>query len=195
VDAQGGNCTVAGSSENGGLDGDDAGCFSAAASSRAPVGGCVATENDFDGVPYQRTWPGSSTPAQDALSHPQSVLFSSPVFNGVQHYARNGFETDLPRVEAADVIDPKFPPCNRATGANCVNPPPGANFYPFFTTRNTSFGCQWQLGGANIPGTTRTFGGSSTAEFGPLLPLTYPSARGPVTTINNFRQVLSRNPC
>jgi len=51
------------------------------------------------------------------------------------------------------------------------------------------------LGGANIPGTTQTFGGNSTAEFGPLLPLVYPGAAGPVTRFNNFRQVLAHNPC
>jgi hypothetical protein len=57
-------------------------------------------------------------------------------------------------------------------------------------------GCLWQLGGANIPGTTNTFGGSSAAEFGPLLFLDYP---GPVFTpihrTNDFRQVLDGNPC
>jgi len=62
-------------------------------------------------------------------------------------------------------------------------------------SRNTALGCQWQLGGANIPGTTQTFGGTSTAEFGPLLPLTYPGAAGPVTRFNNFRQTLAHNPC
>src|SRR5258705_8369224 len=85
---------------------------------RVKVGGCLATENDFDGVPYQAVWPGSSTPSQDALLHPQSILFSSPVFNGFRRYGRVGFETDLPRIEAADTLDPKFPPCNRTTGAN-----------------------------------------------------------------------------
>jgi len=77
-----------------------------------------------------------------------------------------------------------------------VNPPPGAQFYPFYTTRNGPFGCNWQLGGANIPGTKETFGGNSTAEFGPLLTLTYPGPTGtPVNRINNFRNVLNHNPC
>jgi hypothetical protein len=194
VTGETGDCLTAGAGENGALDGDDSYCFSGATSLRVHVGGCMSTENDFDGVPYQHTWPGSSTPADDATIHPESILFSSPLFNLTQRYARVAFEADLPRIEARDTLDPRFIPCDRATGANCVNPPPGATFYPLFTTRNTIFGCQWQLGGANIAGTTNTFGGTSAAEFGPLLPLTYPSPTGPVSRFNNFRQVVA-NPC
>jgi hypothetical protein len=176
-------------------DQDDRACFSAAASLRVRVGGCLATENDFDGSSYQRVWPGSTTPSQDAQFHPRSVLFSSPVFNGGRQYRRMGFEVDMPRIEAADTIDPRFPPCNRTTGQNCVNPPPGANFYPLYTTRNTEQGCQWQFGGVNIPGTKQTFGGTSVTEFGPLLQLAYPTPAGPSLRYNNFRQVLNHNPC
>ena len=75
------------------------------------------------------------------------------------------------------------------------NPPAGAQFYPLFTTRDSLFGCQWQLGGANIPGTRRTFGGTSATEFGPLLPLVYPAPGGPITRLNDFRRTLDENPC
>jgi hypothetical protein len=195
VAEEGGACTKPGAGDRDGLDGDDQFCFTGAASTRVNVTGCLATENDFDGVSYQKVWPGSTTPSQDARLHPTAVQFTSPVFNGGQRYARAGFEADLPRIEAADTLDPKFPPCNRTTGANCVNPPPGANFYPIYTTRHSDLGCEWQLGGANIPGTDQTFGGTSTAEYGPLLPLTYPTAAGPSTRFNNFRRILDRNPC
>src|SRR6185369_13491202 len=161
-------------------DADDVGCFSPASSTRVQVGGCLGSDGDFNGPAYQRVWPGSTTPGLDARLHPQSIQVSSPVFNGTRHYARLGFEADLPRIEAADQIDPRLPACNRTTGANCVNPPPNAAFYPIYTTRNTPLGCVWQLGGTSIPGTTQTFGGTSTAEYGPLLPLTYPSGAGPV---------------
>jgi len=55
----------------------------------------------------------------------------------------------------------------------------------------------WQLGGANIPGTSNTFGGTSTAEFGPLLSSLYQvfGAQAPLFRYNNFRQILSANPC
>ena len=175
-------------------DADDVGCFNADASLRIRIGGCIATDNDFDGVSYQNTWPGSLTdPRVDAARNPQSIRFSSPTFNGGLNYSRVGFEADLPRIEAADFGGI----CNRDTGAGCVNPPPGSNFYPFFSTRNSSsVGCFWQLGGAHIPGTTNTFGGSSAAEFGPLLFLDYPGPGfTPIHRTNDFRQVLPNNPC
>jgi hypothetical protein len=175
-------------------DADDAACFNADESLLIEIGGCIATDNDFDGVSYQTTWPGSlSNTALDAAVNPASILFSSPTFGDGQNYDRVGFEADLPRIEAADFGGL----CDRNTGTNCVNPPPGSNFYPFFSTRNdASVGCFWQLGGAHIPGTTNTFGGSSAAEFGPLLFLDYPGPGfTPIHRTNDFRQVLSANPC
>ena len=100
-------------------------------------GDASRTDNDFDGVSYQTTWPGSlSNPALDAAVNPGSVLFSSPTFGGGQNYDRVGFEADLPRIEAADFGGI----CDRTTGANCVNPPPGSNFYPFFSHEERRFG-------------------------------------------------------
>jgi hypothetical protein len=193
VDANG-DCT---SNNEGSLDGDDSGCFSAADSLLVPIGGCIATDNDFDGVSYQNVWPGTDpNRGQDSKYHPSSVLFTSPVFNGSQNYSRVAFEADLPRIEAADFGGN----CNRFTGANCVNPPPGANFYPIYTT-GTSNGtpsghCVWQFGGTNLKGTTNTFGGNSAAEFGPLLFSFYPNPNPAVRLrTNNFRNILSSNPC
>ena len=68
------------------------------------------------------------------------------------------------------------PFCDRSTGANCVNPPIGAQFYPFYSTRIANGTCTWQEGGPFIPGTTNNFGGSSTSEYGPLLKTVYPAA-------------------
>ena len=67
-------------------------------------------------------------------------------------------------------------PSDPAPGAGCVNPPPNSNFYPFYSTRNTSSGCMWQEGGPYIPGTTNKFGGSAQAEYGPLRVINYPTA-------------------
>ena len=91
-----------------------------------------------------------------------------------------------------------------------MNPPPGANFYPIYSTgvdtgaeggnnvqaRQQGGNCVWQLGGTSIPGTTNTFGGNSTAEFGPLLFSVHPD-KGfkPLRRTNNFRNVLGTNPC
>jgi hypothetical protein len=178
----------------GGPDDDDVGCFGPEDSLRIQIGGCIGTDNDFDGVSYQPNWPGSLTnPGRDRRLHPRSVLFSSPTFNGGRNYSRVAFEADLPRIEAADFGGN----CDRSTGANCVNPPPGANFYPIFTTRNShDVGCLWQLGGTHIPGTETTFGGTSTAEFGPLLFLDDPGPGfTPIHRTNDFRRVLPNNPC
>src|SRR6185312_9911032 len=115
VAEEGGDCTDPGGNDDV-LDGDDTACFSGATSTRVHVGGCLATENDFDGTSYLRDWPGTDrNAARDAALHPQSVLFTSPRFNLTHRYARAAFEADLPRIEAADVIDPRFPPCDRTT--------------------------------------------------------------------------------
>jgi hypothetical protein len=213
VQRQGGACTQDGVQDldNGIPAGaeDDFGCFDAAFAGTkglVPIGGCTSTDFDFDGVPYQLAWPGTLTDAAaDQQLHASPVLFTSPLFtnssNGVQqNFERVAFETDLPRVESNI-----SPPCQRhvsnpadpSPGSGCVNPPTGANFYPFYTTIGGA-DCTWQLGGAHIPGTDNNFGGSSTSEFGELLALAYPAATpaGSVSVrFNNFRQVLSSNPC
>jgi len=197
VNTSNGRCLVPGGRDAGSApDGDDRGCF--AASQLPPgsvqVSGCLGTDGDFDGPEYFNNWPGTLADATlDRQLHAQPVRFTSPVTNGLQQFERVAFEADLPRIENAVT-----PACNRTTGANCVNPPPGADFYPFFTTHQFLGGlaCNWQEGGAHIPGTTNTFGGSSTTAYGPMLTLTYPGPGfAPIQRINNFRQVLSNNPC
>ena len=172
---------------------DHVGCFPAEDSLLVKVGGCIGTDTDFDGVGYGLNWPGTSSPSRDARLHPRTILFTSPTFNHGTNYNRLAFEADLPRIEAADFGGI----CDRFTGANCVNPPPGADFYPIFSTRDSrAAGCLWQVGGAHIRGTEQTFGGTSTSEYGPLLFTAYP-APGFVPNIitNNFRRVLATNPC
>jgi hypothetical protein len=174
-------------------DGDDTYCFNANASLFVQVGGCLATDNDFDGASYQLGWPGTlSDVSTDQQMHPESFLFTSPLSDGL-NYERVAFEADLPRIEAADFGGV----CDRLTGVGCTNPPPGANFYPIYSTTGTGGDCAWQEGGTFIPGTTQTFGGTSTAEYGGLLPLVYAPAigRGQVTRFNDFRNVLPTNPC
>ena len=162
-------------------DGDDFGCFTI-----APAG-CLGTNSGFDGVPYQPVWPDG-----DTAHHPTSILFSSPLtgseFN--INYNRIAFEADLPRIEGT---------CNRNTGAGCTLIPitddgAPANFYPFFGNGTADNRCVWTLGN-DIPGlTTNDFGKNS--QYGSLLLLTYTGIGGaPVTRFNDFRQVLSSNPC
>ncbi len=200
VDEKTGTCTSPSVTDPSGPDADDLGCFGPGDSLRIRIGGCLFTDTDFDGPEYQNTWPGTfSNTKLDAQFHATPVQFTSPLFNGNANYDRVAFEADLPRIEFAT-----NPPCQRhisnpadpSPGTGCVNPPVGASFYPFFSTNSMGGQCVWQLGGDFIPGTTNDFGGSSAAEYGPLLSLAYPAANGqPTFRYNNFRNILGSNPC
>ena len=110
-----------------------------------PIGGCLDSDVDFDGVPYRNNvWPGSfRNHFLDALFHAAPVIFSSPLLKDrwghKQNFSRVAFESDMPRIEGFT-----NPPCQRHLanpsdpdpGAGCVNPPTGADFYPIFTTRH-----------------------------------------------------------
>jgi hypothetical protein len=172
------------------VDDDDVFCFDASRSLLIAVTGCLGSDFDFDGVSYQPNWPGSIRDANlDRQLHAESVLFTSPLTGG-RNYDRLAFEADLPAIEF-------LTGCDTSTGAGCVNPPPGANFYPIYTTTGRS-ACAWRQGGTFMPGTTNTFGGTSTSEYGPLLGLVYPDFPGfpgTVTAYEDFRNVLTNNPC
>jgi hypothetical protein len=90
-------------------------------------------------------------------------------------------------------------PADPNPGAGCVNPPLGPNgpaFYPLYTTTLAGGSCLWQQGGANIPGTSDTFGGTSTTEYGRLLLSDYPAPGFTITQrYNNFQNNVSGNPC
>ena len=200
------NCTVPGVNDKGGLDADDALCFTPSQfffplPPILQIGGCIGTEFDFDGVSYRRSWPGTlKERGEDKRIHPTPVRFTSPLFvesggddekRRLQNYDRVAFETDLPLIEFAT-----SPACDVFTGTNCVNPPLGTKFYPIFSTADTDDGgCRWQFGGTHIPETTNTFGGNSITEFGPLLGLVVQDFSGSITEFNNFRRVLEENPC
>jgi hypothetical protein len=203
-----GACTSAsGSDKKAGL--DDGACIDAgfaASLGLIQIGGCFDADTEFDGVPYRNnTWPGSFTdPVQDALVHAQPVIFSSPLLTDgsghLRNFSRVAFETDMPRIEFAT-----NPPCQRHLsnpadpnpGLGCVNPPVGADFYPFFSTRSADGACLWQEGGPFIPGTVNNFGASSSAEFGSIpLALFYPAVNiMPQFIYEDFRNILMTNPC
>jgi hypothetical protein len=193
IDASG-NCTSAGAQDPS-LDADDTGCVPGTDSTVVKINGCFTADGDYDGQSYRNDWPGTNpNPFLDRALHPTPVLFTSPLTRG-KNYSTIAFETDLPRIEAADSqANPPF--CDRVTGANCVNPPAGAQFYPFYSTTFRHGVCNWQEGGRFIPGTVKKFGGSSTAEFGHLLASIFPE-KGFTTAklIRNFNSGDMRNPC
>jgi hypothetical protein len=170
-------------------DADDVGCFGADVSLLVPVGGCEGSDVDFDGTSYQPDWAGTiSDTARDRQLHSESFVFTSPITGG-RNYDRMGFEADLPAIEPLSVCD--------LQGNGCVNPPPGAQFYPIYSTRSARGACGWQEGGTFIPGTANTFGGTSTSEYGPLLFVYYaPFPNFPGGSVaEDFRNTLSTNPC
>ena len=86
VISEGGSCTQDGAHDlDSGIPSgaeDDFGCFDAAFETSlglTPVGGCTSSDFDFDGVPYQLVWPGTS-PGTDQQFHSSPVLFTSPLF-------------------------------------------------------------------------------------------------------------------
>jgi hypothetical protein len=197
------NCTTPGVQDSTGLDADDGNgsCVPGTDSTLVMIDGCFSSDGDWDGQSYRNDWPGTGPNyGQDKKLHPTPVLFTSPLANESMtdpglNYSTIAFETDLPRIEAPDSQDnPPF--CNLTTGANCVNPPNGAAFYPFFTTTDNSGTCTWQEGGNSIRGTINHFGGSSTTEFGPLLQTVFPVA-GFTTVLRyeNFNSGDIPNPC
>ena len=192
------NCIKPGRQDTSGLDTDDGNnfCVPAAFSQLVKINGCFASDEDYDGQSYQLDWPGHQSRTRGcAQLHPTPVLFTSPVANGTTNYSTIAFEADLPRIEAADSQDnPPF--CNRHTGANCVNPPNGAAFYPFFSTSTQTERARGRRAVTSSPERRTTSVEARTTEFGALLTTVYPDAGFKTTTrINNFNSGDVPNPC
>jgi hypothetical protein len=173
-------------------DDDDYFCFPGSEALLVHISGCTGENDGFDGFDYQPVWPDGNT-----TLHPEPVELSSPQTGPSDsvNYSRVGFEANLPRIETNT--------CNRITGAGCTLIPTTdkgtpAAFYPFFSALqpggqgNT---CLWAFGN-DLPGAVTDFG--RNAQYGSLLTTTYLAfGRGGATIdrINNFRQILSPNPC
>ena len=210
----GGNCTAAGSPDST-LDDDDTFCFpyplvGPAGAMLESLTGCIQADDDFDGSSYQGSaWPGGPGAVAGNVSTPvrfTSPLFTGPGNSGLSNYKQVAFEADLPRIEGSDFSTTNdcqrhvSNPADPSPGAGCVNPPLGPNgvpaFYPLYSTTVAGGACLWQQGGANIPGSQNTFGGTSTAEYGGLLLSDYPAAGFTITQrYNNFQNVVGGNPC
>lgn len=195
IDATG-TCTKPGSDDRK-LDVDDQACLDGSQfNALIPIIGCVLDDGDFDGPSYKLDWPGTFTDAAaDTRLHGTPVQFTVPTSGG-KAVEQVAFETDMPRIERGEPGNPN-PQCDRVTGANCVNPPKGADFYPIYTLAKTAGQCVFQQGGAHVPGTTNTFGGTSKTEYGQdVLFVTYPDVGfTPITLAEDFRRDLGGNPC
>jgi len=118
---------------------DDLACVDTASSvmfgSNAPLGGCFDSDVDFDGVPYHNAWAGTPPDAYGFSAVPSAIRFTSLKFRPaegedegeLQNFSRVAFEADIPAIEDSSV-------CDVLTGKGCTNPPPGAVFYPIYST-------------------------------------------------------------
>ncbi len=189
--------------------------FPSTNSTLVDVTGCTGffglSDLDFDGVSYDdHAWPGSNVnPTVDRLLAPRPIRFTTPTFNDGRNYSRVAFETDLPRIEDFRPDEPfggvqnscqRFivNPSDPNPGAHCVKPPPQSRFYPFYSTSNIHGNCRWQLGGRYLPHTVNRFG--MVNEYGGLLQVDYPDTDehghpAVSSRYNDFRNVLSTNPC
>ena len=195
IDPNTGACTSPGAGDTS-LDADDQFCLDGANYFGAvPIKGCFLDDGDFDGPSYKLDWPGTfANPVADRKVHPTPMRFTVPKSDGRQ-LEKVAFETDMARIERGEPGNPAAQ-CDALTGANCVNPPPGSQFYPFYSLTKGDGRCMFQQGGAHIPGTTNLFGGSSKAEYGKLLFVTYPVAGFTTATFaEDFHRDLGGNPC
>jgi hypothetical protein len=191
-----GTCAAAGVNDST-VDVDDQFCLDGSQfNALIPISGCTIDDGDFDGPSYQRDWPGTSAnPTADRRFHGTPVQFTVPTSGG-KALEKVAFETDLARIERGQPGNPD-PQCDGPAGANCVNPPTGAQFYPIYTLGRSHGQCVFQQGGSHLPGTTNTFGGSSATEYGQkVLFVTYPDVGfKPKTLAQDFRRDLGGNPC
>jgi hypothetical protein len=105
-----------------------------------PVAGCQDNQFqngdlDFDGSSYVADWPDGSA------NHPTSFRYLGPFDPTGTQYPSVQFETDAPGSEQN---------CSSTTKANCVVPPAGASFYPFWSMTNA----QGITGAPTTPGST-----------------------------------------
>jgi hypothetical protein len=131
------------------------------------VTGCLVEFNaigdlDYDGSPYYRDWPNSTTPD----SFPSALLQHQPTSDG-RTYPEMQFVTDMSATEHD---------CNTVSGKGCVMPPPGpGHFYPYWTLGKVGSSCVWEMGDMHN-GTT--FG--ADAEWGRVSPNTLGAFEGPI---------------
>jgi hypothetical protein len=150
-------------------------------------------DTTFTGPSYLHDWPGSLPGPLGDATFPSSIAFTSPVFvptvaHSSTQYSSVAFEADMPVFESNDAQA-----CVTATGANCTNPPQGAQFYPIYSAAQAGpVSCVWHFGDTQITGTTNLFGGDSTAEYGPLLETFFP---GLGFRFENYQNALDNNPC
>ena len=183
-----GNCKQPGPPDTK-ADRDDTACIPGDQSLLVKVTGCITDFDDnFDGPSYQLVWPGNGA---DPSKTSEPVRFSSPTFNGGQHYDQVTFEVNLLQLERV------FGYCTTAALDECKIPPKGSAFYPMYTSGHAAGGgCEWREGGPAVPNAINTFGGTPAKFWGKATASFYPiSETATGTFYENFTNVLKNDPC
>ena len=160
------------------------------------INDCTAADEDWDGQSYRLDWPGTNpNPFLDRALHPTPVLFTSPLTQR-QRTTRPSHSRPTCRASKSRT---RRPTRRSATGLpvpTASTRRPARSSTRSSPPRSGQGVCTWQEGGRFIPGTVNNFGGSSTAEFGPLLRILYPEPGFTTAVlINNFNSGDLRNPC
>jgi hypothetical protein len=169
---------------------DDAFCFPASEALRFHVAGCTYSNVGFDGYSYQNLWPDGNTKL-----HPTPFQFTSPKTGAgyKQQYHSVSLSVDLPAIESESGDQS----CDTSTGNGCTHIPitdngSPANFYPFYTTTNSSIGCVWQMGTSK---NSHSYGGENHT-YGPLYKNSYTTVGGGYEYLyEDFLHNLHGNPC
>jgi hypothetical protein len=122
---------------------------------------------DFDGEPYWRFWPDSTTPNH----FPSTFLESPPTTVGGAPYQKFQFQTDIPLSETS---------CAFPKTGGCKVPPPQSvgigDFYPYYTLVGTGSSCVLEFG---MMTNGNSFGGD--AQYGKIPKgFSYPQLFGPI---------------
>jgi hypothetical protein len=123
---------------NGDNDADDAPCFPA--SPDRIIAGCLnfATggDTDFDGTSYQAVWPDGTR------NNATSLSFTAPLS---APYGSSSYKSKYPILQLETDALASESTCT-PSGAGCTVPPPGANFYPFYSVGGGGKNCAFLFG-------------------------------------------------
>ena len=158
-------------------------CWSRSTAASAPT-------RTSTGSPTATTGPARPQPGRDRALHPSPVLFTSPLANGTTNYSNVAFETDLPAHRGGG--RPGQPAVLRPDHRRQLRQPAERRaVLPVLHDRHTTARAPGRRAELH-PRHDRPFGGTSTAEYGPLLKTVYPATG--FTTSHPLQQLQQRGP-
>jgi hypothetical protein len=116
-------------------DTDDRFCFPASPITGPLVAGCFGSDFDFDGGSYLRDWPdGTRANATSIKIRSSRGHGIGPLSASQDHHGREVYVHPFATLQFETGVSASDPTCT--TPSNCVVPPRGAAFYPFYALRD-----------------------------------------------------------